>query len=209
MIGILGGTFDPIHHGHLRVALEIHAALGLDKVHLVLSARPPHRSAPRATPEQRLHMLQMAVAGESALVADDRELRRHGPSFMVDTLRDLRSEYDDKPMSLILGMDAFRGLPHWHQWEQLIELTHLVVVQRPDTTTPMNATMRQFLNQYQVNLPEQIFQQAAGTILMQPVPSLTISATKIRMLIANDDNPRYLLPDSVLGFIQQQSLYTF
>ncbi len=207
MIGILGGTFDPVHHGHLRVALEIHALLGLVKVHLIPSARPPHRDAPSASPQQRLAMLQAAVADEAALVADDRELHRQGPSYMVDTLRELREEYAPAPLCLLLGMDAFRGLPDWYQWEQLIDLAHLVVVQRPDTSTPMTKAMQQFLRQHQVESPEQLWQHPAGTIFMQQVPALTISATKIRMLIANGGNPRYLLPDKVLEFIQTQRLY--
>jgi len=207
MIGILGGTFDPVHHGHLRVALEIHARLKLDKVHLVLSARPPHRDSPSASPQQRLAMLQAAVVGEEALIADDREMHREGASYMVDTLQGLREEYADTPLCLILGMDAFRGLPRWHQWEKLVDLAHLVVVQRPNTSTPMTSIMRQFLAQYQVDLPEQIFQSPAGTIFMQQVPALTISATKIRMLIANGSNPRYLLPDTVLDLIESQRLY--
>lgn len=207
MIGILGGTFDPVHHGHLRVALEIHARLKLEKVHLVLSARPPHRDSPTASPQQRLTLLQTAVAGEAALLADDRELRREGASYMVDTLQGLREEYTDTPLCLILGMDAFRGLPHWHEWQKIIDLAHLVVVQRPETSTPMTTTMQQFLTQHQVDTVEQVWQRPAGTIFMQQVPALTISATKIRMLIANGGNPRYLLPDAVLDLIQSQQLY--
>ncbi len=207
MIGILGGTFDPVHHGHLRVALEIHARLQLDKVHLLLSARPPHRDAPLASPPQRLAMLQAAVAGETALIADERELHRAGASYMIDTLQDLREEYANTPLCLILGMDAFRGLPRWREWEKLIDLAHFVVVQRPDTSTPMTAVMQQFLAQHQVDLPSQMWHSPAGTIVMQQVPALTISATKIRMLIANGGNPRYLLPDKVLDLIQQEQLY--
>jgi nicotinate-nucleotide adenylyltransferase len=205
MIGILGGTFDPIHHGHLRLALELYERLELQQVRLLPSARPPHREAPTVTPEQRMHMLRLALADEPALCADDRELRRTGPSYMVDSLSELRAEYPGTPLCLLLGMDAFLGLPTWHQWPRLIELAHLVVVQRPDTHHPLPDVLSHFVERYRCH--GRLQNADKGRILMLEIPALSISATYIRSLLHNGRNPRYLLPPTVLQFILDQRLY--
>jgi nicotinate-nucleotide adenylyltransferase len=206
-IGILGGTFNPIHHGHLRLALELYERLDLAEVRLIPSARPPHREPPSISAELRLQMAKIAVAEVSGLRVDDRELQRVGLSYMVDTLGSLRLEYPHTPIFLILGMDAFMTLPHWHQWEKFITLAHLLVVRRPGKILPMVHLMRDFLNTYQVRSVTELLQQPAGHILVQEIPALTISATQIRGLIANGKNPHYLLPESVLNFIHTHHLY--
>jgi nicotinate-nucleotide adenylyltransferase len=141
------------------------------------------------------------------LVADDRELRRQAPSYMIETLQSLRAEYPYHSLCLILGMDAFLGLPHWYQWEKLIEYAHLVVVQRLGKLAPMGKTIKDFLNIHQVTAPEMLKNKLAGTILVQEIPILTISATQIRGLIAAGKRPQYLLPPAVLQLIDTHQLY--
>ncbi len=206
-IGILGGTFNPIHHGHLRLALELYERLDLAQVRLLPSAHPPHREQPTVSSQQRLEMVQAAIAGVKGLNLDDRELRRQGPSYMVDTLSSLRDDYPHQPLCLILGMDAFMGLPHWHQWEQLITLAHLLVVRRPETAMPQGQFMQDFLKAHQANCFEELRKQSSGTIWMEKIPALAISATQIRRLIAAGKNPRYLLPRAVLDIINTHQLY--
>jgi nicotinate-nucleotide adenylyltransferase len=205
MIGILGGTFDPIHHGHLRLALELYERLELQQVRLLPSARPPHRDTPAVSASQRLHMLQLALADEPALVADGRELHRAGPSYMVDSLSELRAEFPDTPLCLLLGMDAFLGLPTWHQWQRLITLAHLVVVQRPDSDYPSTGVMHEYLQQYRFH--DTLYTATTGSIVVLEIPALSISATHIRSLLQQGRNPRYLLPPTVLQFILEQRLY--
>jgi len=209
MIGVLGGTFDPVHHGHLRLALEIHERLGLQEVRLMLAARPPHRAAPTVSPDLRLAMLQAAVAGVPGLRVDDRELRRPGPSYMVDTLQSLRDEElgTQQPLCLLLGMDAFLGLSRWHRWERLIELAHLVVVQRLQPELSMTDTMQQFLQAHRVDTVQSLRDRPAGAVWIQPIPTLMISATEIRQRLAQGANPHYLLPPAVLAMIQNHQLY--
>jgi len=206
-IGILGGTFNPIHHGHLRLALELYERLDLAEVRLIPSARPPHREPPSINAEMRLAMVKLATKDATGLYVDDRELLRGGPSYMVDTLESLRQEYPHTPLFLILGMDAFMTLPHWHQWQRFITLAHLLVVRRPGKILPMVHIMRDFLNTYQVRSVKELLHQPAGHVLVQEIPALTISATQIRGLIANGKNPHYLLPESVLNFIHTHHLY--
>lgn len=206
-IGILGGTFDPIHHGHLRLAIELYERLNLDRIHLIPSAYPPHREQPSASAELRLAMVQAAIAGVEGLVADDRELRRAAPSYMVDTLCSLREEFPERSLCLILGMDAFMGLPQWHQWERLIEYAHLVIVQRLGKLLPMSEVIRDFLNTHQVTELQELERRTAGAIFIQEIPMLTISATQIRALLSMGKNPCYLLPEHVLDLINTHQLY--
>lgn len=206
-IGILGGTFNPIHHGHLRLALELYERLDLAEVRLIPSAHPPHREPPSISAEMRLQMVKLAIADVPGLCVDDRELLRVGPSYTVDTLASLRAEFPETPLFLILGMDAFMTLPHWHQWQRFIDLAHLLVVRRPGKVLPMVHVMRDFLNSHQTQNIKDLLNQPAGHILMQEIPALTISATQIRGLIANGKNSHYLLPESVLHFIHTHHLY--
>jgi len=132
-IGLLGGTFDPVHIGHLRSALEVADALALDELRVMPNARPPHRDTPQVSPQQRLEMVRLAVEGITPLVVDDRELKRDKPSYTVDTLELMRAELAaDDQLFLLLGLDSFCGLPSWHRWEDLLQHCHILVLQRPD-----------------------------------------------------------------------------
>ncbi len=209
-IGILGGTFDPIHFGHLRMAQELAEDLGLDAVRFIPAARPPHRAEPHGAAEARAEMVRLAIAGNARFVLDTREFERDGPSYMVDTLTSLRAEVGgDTPLCLLLGADAFLGLPTWHRWRELFRLAHVVVAHRPgvvlDTASPgMSPELRA---EWQQRYTDQLTQTAAGCILSREITALDISASKIRSSIAQHRSARYLLPEAVHDYIHTHHLY--
>jgi len=207
VICILGGTFNPIHHGHLRLSIELYERLNLESVLLIPSAHPPHRAQPSVSSQRRLEMVQVAIAGVEGLSVDDRELRRQGPSYMIDTLKSLREDYPRNPLCLILGMDAFLGLPSWHEWKQLLTYAHFLIVRRPDTLLPEKNIMQDFFKAHQAASKEDLKKQIAGMIWMEEIPALNISATYIRRLIAVGKNPHYLLPPAVLDIINSHLMY--
>ena len=207
MIGIFGGTFDPVHFGHLRPALEVQQALGLNQVRFIPAGQPPHRETPYASTPQRLSMLRAAIEDQPGFVVDERELRREGPSYMVDTLASLREEVGQTPLCLILGYDAFLGLPGWHQWNSLIELAHLVITHRPGWNhDELDDALQSLVKQCETGV-ERLSEQAAGGLLFVPVTQLDISATIIREQIRAGQDIRYLLPDTVYRIIREQKLY--
>lgn len=206
-VGILGGTFDPVHHAHLRSALELLQELNLAEIRFIPAGRPPHRDSPVATAEQRLEMLELALAGQENFVIDDRELRREGPSYMVDTLSDLRNELGDTPLCLLMGMDAFDYLQTWHCWERIPDLAHLVVMQRPGAGLPVSEIMGGLFAERKFHHPEDLKKRSAGGVLFQPVTQLDISASRIREVLAQGKSPRYLLPESVWHYICERGLY--
>ncbi len=212
MIGIFGGTFDPVHIGHLRPALELFEILRLEELRLIPAGTPPHRRAPRASSTQRLAMLQQAIAGQPGFVVDEREIRRTGPSYMVDTLTELRAELgEQRPLCLLLGMDAFLGLSSWHRWEEIPRLAHLVVSHRPgwspEHLDDHGGPLAELADRCLVIDPRELTRTPAGLIFMQPVTQLDISSTRIRALIRGGRNPRYLLPDEIWRHIQEKQLY--
>jgi len=213
-IGIFGGTFDPIHHGHLRLAQEALEQCKLGAVRFIPSGTPPHRTAPLASAEQRLHMVRMALQGQPGFVLDEREVHRTDPCYSVDTLSALREELGpQQSLSLLLGSDAFLQLHTWHQWQRLFELAHIVVMQRPGR--PVGNAMAQadagLGKQYQNRLaptPQLLHESASGLVVVLDMPQLDISATDIRSRATQNKNLRYLLPDSVAHYIQINHLYT-
>ena len=208
MIGILGGTFDPVHFGHLRPALDMQQALGLDELRLLPCRQPPHRGQPHATPDQRLTMLRMAALGEASLSIDERELLRDGPSYMVDTLLSLRAEVgDERSLALLIGMDALHGLDRWHRWREVVDLCHIVVATRPGWTPPQGNAVADLVKARQVDDAVQLRALAAGKLMFCPVTLLDISASRIRAMLADGRSPRYLLPGDVLEYIQMVGLY--
>ena len=162
MIGILGGTFDPVHFGHLRPALEARQALGLDEIRLIPCNVPPHRPQPFASARQRLTMLQGAIAGHAGFVIDERELHRDGPSYTLDTLLSLHADIKGVDLCLLLGMDAFRGLTSWHRWHELIDHCHIVVMTRPDATFPERGELGTFIGLHRVLDPAVLRMHSTG-----------------------------------------------
>jgi nicotinate-nucleotide adenylyltransferase len=204
MIGLLGGTFDPIHYGHLRSALEVKEIFGLTEIRLIPSAQPPHRQQPMATALMRLDMLKLAIENQPGFVADDREIRRIGPSYMVDTLQSLRNELPEMPLILFIGTDAFNHLKTWHQWSLLFSFAHIVVMTRPGFIP--QALDDCFIERHTDQLTELVV-NPAGKLYFHQVSQLDISATAIRNMIAEHQNPGFLLPDTVIAYIRQHQLY--
>jgi len=208
MIGIFGGTFDPVHYGHLRSALEVKDIFGLTEVRLIPCANPPHREQPAVTAEMRLQMLELAIKTQPGLKIDTRELDRYdqhqAPSYMVDTLRSLRQEFPSDPLLLFIGSDAFKHLTGWHQWQRLFDFAHIVVMTRPGFEIQQLDDF--FKVRLAVNIKE-LAQAPAGKLCFQQVTQLDISATAIRNIIARKQNPGFLLPDAVIEYIKQNKLY--
>ena len=209
-IGILGGTFDPVHHGHLRLALECRQQAGLQRVDLVPLHSPPHRDTPVATPAQRRAMLELALDGVPGLKLEDCELRRGGVSYSVDTLEELRGRYGRaQPLCLILGRDAFAALPAWRRWTLLLTLAHIIVVQRPGHEAAIdNPELAALYTEARVTEPEALQSTPGGRILEIDIPLLEISATRLRAALAAGRDIHFLLPPAVLAYITQQHLYT-
>jgi len=198
-IGIFGGTFDPIHYGHLRLAEEMADALDLREVRFIPSGQPPHRAAPRTSAQHRLKMVRLAIVGNPRFVLDAREVKTARVSYTVDTLSDLRSELGEhQPLYLLLGADAFLGLPSWHQWRRLFDLAHIAVAQRP------GSNVRDALPEA---LQREVAARPAGSVSVVDMTPLAISASGVRHTLAQQKSVRYLLPDSVLDYLQQQQLY--
>jgi nicotinate-nucleotide adenylyltransferase len=212
-LGILGGTFDPIHNGHLELARELVAALPLSAVRFVPAGDPPHRPAPVASAADRLAMAKLAIAGHAGLEVDDREIVRAGPSYTVLTLEELRAEAPMRPLALIVGTDAFLGLPAWHRWRELFELAHVIVVARPGTALDLTRapSLLADWDRRRTDDVGALAASAAGAIVVQPVTPHDISATSIRSALAPGgagiDSVRRLLPPAVLAYIERNQLY--
>jgi nicotinate-nucleotide adenylyltransferase len=206
-IGIFGGTFDPIHYGHLRTAFELQQALRLGEIRFLPAGNPPHRDQTIASTEQRVAMVSAAIAGQPGFILDDRETRREGPSYSVDTLATLRADFPQRPLCLIIGMDAFLGLPKWHQWRDILQLSHLVVAHRPGWRAPTMGPLGELLVDRGTGRIDDLHEALAGRIYIHAVTQLEISSTEVRKLIAAGRDPRYLMPDSVRDIIEKSGCY--
>ena len=213
-IGVLGGTFDPIHYGHLRLAEELAGTLKLDEVRFIPSGTPPHRGAPQVGAEHRLEMVRLAAAGNARFKVDERESRRAGPGYTFDTLSELRAEAGSaRPLALLVGADAFLEFATWHRWHELFGLAHVVVAHRPGFPVERwSERMPQPLaREYSARLMQQplsIHLAPAGGIAVVAFTALDISATAIRDMLRAAASPRYLLPGAVLDYIQSHRLYS-
>lgn len=203
-IGVLGGTFDPVHYGHLRPAVEVGAALGLDHIRLVPARVSPLRDSPGASGADRLAMLQAAVEAESDLVVDDRELERAGPSYTVETLLSLAAEYPGARLFFIMGSDAFAGFERWHRWQEIIASAHLVVSRRPEA----ELTIPPGLAGAVTDDLGALGRADAGSVYVQHVTALDISATAIRHAAASGGDLRYLMPEAARRYLEQYRLYS-
>jgi len=212
-LGILGGTFDPIHYGHLELAREVREALQLAELRLVPAGAPPHRPAPVAPAAHRLAMTRLGIADYPGLGVDDREIRRSGPSYTVLTLEELRAEAPGRPLALIVGTDALAGLPQWHRWREIFGLAHIVVVARPGFESA-NGVIPELARDWQQRVttdPNELARRPAGAIIVQPITAHPISASAIRALLARGRDGAVaaagLLPSSVLAYIERNQLY--
>ncbi len=204
---VFGGTFDPVHRGHLGAAAAVRDALAIEDFRFLPAGDPPHRQRTLAAPEQRLRMLELALEGRPGFAIDRREIDRQGPSYMVDTLASLREEYPDDALLLVLGQDALNGLDRWHEWRRLPGLAHLVVMTRPGERPDYSAALDKELAPRQVDDPERLGQATAGSVLSLAVTPLAISSTAIREGVDDPAELRRLVPEAVAGFIEREGLY--
>lgn len=206
-MGVFGGTFDPIHFGHLRTAFEMLQALRFEEVRFLPCGNPPHRDTPIAAAELRLEMVRAATAGQQGFVVDDRELQRDGPSYSVDTLTALRSEFPSRPIGLIIGMDAFLSLPKWHLWREILQLAHVVVAHRPGWRAPDMGPLGELLADRGTHRIGDLHKATAGHIYVHDVTQLEISSSEIRELVSMGRDPRFLIPDAVRDVIAASGCY--
>ena len=206
-IGLFGGMFDPIHYGHLRTAFELWQALKLAEVRFMPAGSPPHKQVTHASAEQRLAMVRAAIADQKGFVVDDREIRRTGVSYSYDTLAELRAEYPDRSLCLLLGMDAFLGLPDWHRWRELLDLAHIVVAHRPGWKAPTMGPLGEVMVDRGTGSVRDLHEKLAGCIYIRAVTQLEISSTDLRQVITSAQDPRYLVPEEVRKIIRETGCY--
>ncbi|MBG6031572.1 nicotinate-nucleotide adenylyltransferase [Proteus hauseri] len=208
-IALYGGTFDPIHYGHLRPVEALSGLIGLKEVIWLPNNIPPHRPQPEASSQQRLEMVQLALEPYSSFKVDTRELEKPTPSYTIETLRDFRKEIGDKqPLAFIIGQDSLLSINTWHQWDKLLDVCHLLVCARPGYQTHFeNIQMQTWLTQHQTKQQEDIHCLPSGKIFLADTPLYNISATDIRARHKAGLNCHDLLPNSVEDYIRQQQLY--
>ncbi|MDP2432988.1 MAG: nicotinate-nucleotide adenylyltransferase [Pseudomonadota bacterium] len=212
-IALLGGTFDPIHFGHLRMAEELAEALDIGQVRFIPAGRPPHRGQPRAAARHRLEMARLAIAGNPRFVLDEREFHRATPSYSVDTLSDLRAELPAAtPLVLFMGADAFLGLTTWHEWRRLFELAHVAVAHRPGFSAAawedaLPDPLRRLISTHRAEQAGEILEKPAGRVFLHSITQLDISASQIRDRALRGKSLRYLLPDAVIAYLNENHLY--
>lgn len=204
---ILGGTFDPVHFAHLRMAQEMLNIFPQAEISLMPAAYPPHRDEPSASPEQRIEMLKLSLNNSSQLNIDSRELERNEPSYSVVTLAEVREEIKDKCLIFLMGTDAFAKLDKWYQWQKLLELTNILVIQRPNSELPTEGAVADLLKEHQVQSASDLADYSFGKIATYQMPLLEISSTYIRNQIKCGKSPRFLLPNVILDFIERHKLY--
>ncbi|MEP1469603.1 MAG: nicotinate-nucleotide adenylyltransferase [Halieaceae bacterium] len=208
-LAVLGGTFNPVHYGHLRSAIELVEHLGFSELRLMPCALPPHRETPACSAEHRAAMVELAVAGDARLSCDRRELNRNGPSYTVDSLQELRNECGEAvSLCLVMGCDAFLAIRSWKDWQRLLELAHIVVIGRPGWQLPADGPVADWLAIHRASSARVLAETPAGSIHIEELRPLAISSTEIRSLLQSGNSVRYLLPESVIDYIESFKLYT-
>ena len=206
-IGIFGGTFDPIHYGHLRSAFEMLQALQFEEVRFIPCGDPAHRGTTFADAELRHRMVEVATRGQDGFTCDDREIRRDGPSYTIDTLAALREEFPRRSLGLILGMDAFLGLSNWHRWDEILDVAHIVVAHRPGWKAPDIGPLGEMISEFGTHRVADLHDALHGRVHIHAVTQLEISSTEIRDLVAAGRDARFLMPDGVREVIEESGIY--
>ena len=211
LVGIFGGTFNPIHYGHLRMAQELADGLRMDEVKFIPSAKPPHKDSVTVSAQHRAAMVKLAIADNPTFSIDDLELKRDSASYTIDTLISLRESLGkDKALCLMMGSDAFVKLNTWHRWQELLDYTHIILVQRPNQGNPQELLPEELQTLLRDHYAEDVSELSttnAGLINMQAISAHDISATQIREQLKNNQSVRYLLPNLVVEYIHKHKLY--
>jgi nicotinate-nucleotide adenylyltransferase len=203
LIGINGGTFDPVHYGHLRPALEVMQHLGLEQVRFVPCFRPVHKGEPNVSAQQRSEMIRLAINKQPKFALDTIEMDKGGPSYMVDTLRILKQDFADSALILMMGTDAFAKFDSWHKWQDILDLANILVMHRPGEPVPQNGKSGEIYKKYHVNA----FTQIHGQIKDMAVTQLDISSTRVRKYLQAGLSAEYLVPPCVMEYINKHGLY--
>lgn len=204
MIGIFGGSFDPIHYGHLRPAQEAMAQLGLAELRFIPAFQSPHREPPVADPTHRLKMVELAIRDIPGFQADDRELRRGGSSYTVTTLESLHADLGDRALCVLIGMDQFHSFERWHRWPDILGLCHLAVLNRPGSAAP---ALPNWAADRVTTDSATLDRTAAGRLVFLPVRPQDISASAIRARLAHGDSVAGLMPEAVIDYIRRSHIY--
>ena len=206
-IGFLGGSFDPIHFGHLRPALEICEALNLKQLFLMPNHIAPHKALAHCTSKQRATMVELATENQANIFVDTRELLRDKASYTIDSLIELQSCHPHSPICFIMGMDSLLSFNSWHRYEEILDHCHLIISHRPGWNFELNSTMQALVATHQTDKIDDLHQTIAGKIYFQKTSQLAISSTQIRDLIQNNKKVDFLLPEKVIAYIKEQKLY--
>lgn len=204
-IGLFGGTFDPVHFGHLRPAIELVENFSLDKLHLLPNHRPAHRDKPTASTEQRIAMLTLATESLPQFIVDPREAQRDKASYTFDTLSEFREEFPHASLIFFMGLDAFSDFNSWHRWQDILTLANLVVIDRPDAK--LSAWASGLIETQQAKFGDNVCNAHFGAIERHSVTQLAISATDIRHRIETGKSIDFLLPENVKQVILKSKLY--
>lgn len=204
---LFGGTFDPIHLGHIKTALSLIDEIGISKLHLMPNAVPPHREQPRASAAQRLKMVDLACRENPKLIPEPFELTAAPPSYTINTLRSFKQRYPSDTLLFVMGMDSLVSLDKWYHWQQLTDVAHLVVMPRPNyDTTQASPSLSAFIGEHYCEDAASLTQAQHGCIYIAHTPHIDISATAIREQL-NDQQRNHALPAAVANYIRQQQLY--
>lgn len=206
-MGIFGGTFDPIHFGHLRIALELLENCALTEIRFIPCKIPVHKASVFASSEQRVAMLRLAVTNQQKFIIDDRELIRDTASYTIFTLESLKKDFPEQTLCLIMGLDALANFHTWHRWQDILTLSHIIAVNRPDAFTPNANKIHELLQANAVSDITELKKHDAGKIYFAETALLTISSTEIRKLMVAGKSPQYLLPNAVLDYINLHKIY--
>ena len=207
-VALFGGTFNPVHIGHLRIAIELAELLQVDSLRMVPCALPPHRQSPSVSAEHRLSMLRAGIANHNKLVADDIELRREGPSYTIDTLRAVRQQIGpDRPLYLCIGLDVLATLDTWRDWQQLTDFCHLIISSRPGCQLPTTGALAEWVKKHRCDDLQQLKLLSTGKLHLCDLTMLAVSSTSIRDKVKRGEAIDYLTPAAVVNYIQQHHLY--
>ncbi len=211
LLTIFGGTFDPIHNGHLRLSLSVTDELELDEIFLMPAKVPPHRPAPDTSIEKRIEMLEIATKICPKLKIDLRELKREGPSYTIDTLKQMREELgNEQPIAIVIGMDSFLQFNKWHKWQEIIKLCHIIIAPRPNFSFEIdNKDINDLYNLHKTDNILDLKSSPAGSIyILKNAQKLEVSATQIRELFCQGKSAQFLIPDLIFDYILKNRLYS-